>query len=215
MDLENIVHQVLSIAGTFNLRIVIFLICTIGEFGVAVPYLLEIIWLQSGYHVTSGVLSPFHMLLLWLPAVVGRQTGATVFYYLARFGSMPLKKLYQKYFKVSLSDKLSNSNTMPVKLLRRIGYLSPFSIALGRLFGLRVAITLTLGIKRRLTTLSLGVLLSSLVWDSVYILLGIIGGRAVLKPIQMLLYSIVGLTLLYTMTFIIRRLLRSRLSGEA
>lgn len=218
MNLESILQEVLSFAGTFNPKLVIFLflICSIGEFSLfSIPYLLETVWLLSGYNLGTGVLPPFHLVLLWLVAQAGRQTGATVLYYLGRFGSMPLRKLYRRYFEASLSNKLSDNNVMPFKLFRRIDYLSPFSIALGRLFGLRIPLTLTLGVKRQLRTLSLGILLSSLVWDSIYISLGIAGGRVVLKPTQMILYSLIGLTLLYTVTFTIRRLLRRRLSKES
>ncbi|MCD5401265.1 hypothetical protein LR013_01540 [candidate division NPL-UPA2 bacterium] len=147
-------------------------------------------------------------MLLWLVAQVGRQTGATILYCLVRFGSMPLRKLYRKHFEASLSDKLSDNNVMPFKLFRRLNYLSPFSIALGRLFGLRFPLTLTMGINRQFKTLSLGVLLSSLVWDGIYISLGIAGGHAALEPTQMILYSLIGLTLLYAVTFTARHLRR-------
>jgi membrane-associated protein len=216
MNLENILQQVLSFTGTFNPNLVIalFLICSIGEFGASIPYLLETIWLLSGYHLGTGVLSPFHLVLLWLVAQAGRQLGATMLYHLSRFGSIPLMKLYRKYFGASLSEKVSRSNAMPFKLLRKINYLSPFSIALGRLFGLRIPLTLTLGAGRQLRILSLGVLLSSLIWDSIYISLGVVGGKAVLKPVEMILYSLIGLTVLYVVTFVIRRLSRLRSSKD-
>ncbi len=218
MNLGSILQQVLSLTGVFSpkLAIFLFLICSIGEFGVfSVPYVLESIWLLSGYHLGTGILSPFQLVLLWFVSQVGRQTGATVLYYLSRFGSLPLMRLYHKYFEASLSEKLSGNDAMPFKLFRRINYLSPFSVALGRLLWLRIPLTLTLSIKRRLKTLSLGVLLSSLVWDSVYIVLGIVGATVVLKPIQMVLYSLIGLTLLYAVTFAVRRLSRLRLSKDS
>lgn len=210
MNLQSILQEVLTFAGTFNPKLVIFLflICLVGEFGLfSIPYLLETIWLLSGYNLSAGVLSPFHLVLLWLVAQVGRQTGTTMLYYLGRFGSMPLRKLYRKHFEASLSDKLSN-HIIPFKLFRKLNYLSPFSVASGRLFGLRIPLTLTLGVNRQLRTLSLGVLLSSLVWDGIYISLGTAGGHAGLKPTQMILYSLLGLTLLYAVTFTVRRLKR-------
>lgn len=214
MNLENILQQVLSFTGTFNpkLAIFLFLICSIGEFGASIPYLLETIWLLSAYHLGIGVISPWQMVLLWLVAQVGRQTGATMLYLLSRLGSIPLIRLYQKYFKANLSGKLAESNTMPFKLFRRINYLTPFSVALGRLFWLRVPLTLTLGARRQLRLLSLGVLLSSLVWDGIYISLGaVVGVNLVLKPIEMILYSLIGVTLIYAATFAVRRLFRQRL----
>lgn len=214
MNLDSVLQQALAFVGTFNINLVIFLflICAIGEFGVSIPYLLETIWLLSGYHAGSGVIPPWDILLLWLAAQAGRQTGGALLYYVSRFGSLPLMKLYQRYFAASLSPKLTDTSFLPIKMFRRMDFLSPFSIALGRLFWLRIPLTLTLGVKKRLTTLSLGIMLSSLVWDSIYILLGVIGGRAVLKPWEMVLYSLIGLTVLYIATFAIRRFARLRQS---
>lgn len=209
VNLDAILQQVLSFTGTFNPQLVIclFVICALGEFAASIPYVLETMWLLSGYHVGTGILSPWHLPLLWLVAQAGRQSGATSLYHLSRFGSMPLMKLYHKYFAVTSSQKLPNNN-MPFKLFRRLNLLSPFSVALGRLFWLRIPLTLTLSVKKQLKTLSLGVVLSSLVFDGIYISLGIAGSRAVLKPIDMVLYSLIGLTLLYAVTFVIRRLYR-------
>ena len=217
MSLESILQYVLSFAGTFNPKLIIFLflICSIGEFGLfSIPYLLETIWLLSGYNLGSGVLDPYHMILLWLVAQAGRQTGAILLYYLGQFGSLPLKKLYRRYFEASISNRLSGNNAMPIRFFGKINYLSPFSIALGRLFGLRIPLTLTLGAKKQFRALLLGVLLASLVWDGVYILLGLAGGHTTLKPTQMLLYSLIGLTILYLVTFTVRQLKR-RLSGDS
>jgi membrane-associated protein len=215
MNLEAIVQQVFNLAGTFNPTLVIFLflICAIGEFGVSVPYLLETVWLVSGYNLGNGTLSFLDLVLLWLVAQLGRQLGGTMLYYLGRFGSMPLMKLYHRYFGASLSGKLSGNNTMPFKLFRRINFLSPFSIALGRLVGLRIPLTLTLAVKRQLKTLLLGIVLSSLVWDGMYIFLGaVVGAKAALNPVQMILCSLIGLTILYVVTFAVRRLLKLRAS---
>ncbi len=208
MNLEDILQQVLNVAGTFNLELVIllFLICSIGEFGISIPYLLETIWLLSGYHLVIGKMSPFDLVLLWLVAQAGRQSGATALFYFSRLGSMPLKRLYQKYLGAILSEKLAGSNALPLKLLRRVSELTPFTVAVGRFFGLRLPLTLTLAVQRRLKTLLPGVLLQSLVWDGIYIALGVVGGHAALKPIEMLLYSLVGLTVLYVLTFVIRHL---------
>lgn len=217
MILHDFLQQILTFTGTFNLQLVLFLfiICAIGEFSISVPYLLETVWLLSGYNLSTGALSPSQIMLLWLAAQAGRQVGAIALYHVSRFGSTPIMKFYQKHFEARLSEKLSENNSLPLKLIRRINFSSPFSIALGRLFWLRIPITVTLGIKRRRTILSVGVLLSSLVWDSMYISLGVAGGNAVLKPIQMILYSLIGLTLLYGVTFAIRHLQKRRLSKNA
>ena len=215
MNLEVIFQQVFNLAGTFNPTLVVFLflICSIGEFGVSIPYLLETVWLVSGYNLGNGTLPFFELVLLWVVAQCGRQIGAAMLYHLGRFGSMPLMKLYHKYFQASLSEKLSGNSLMPFNFLRRVNSLSPFSVALGRLFWLRIPLTLTLGVKKQLRTLLLGVVLSSLVWDGIYISLGVIVGVNLrLEPFQMILYSLAGLTLLYAVNFAVGRLLRLRTS---
>lgn len=210
MNLENIFQQILTIAGTFNFTLVVSLclICLIGEIGVSIPYLLETVWLSSGYNLSHGALSFIELVLLWLAAQVGRQVGALMLFYISRFGSIPLLKLYRKYFRANLSEKLSGSNAMPLRLLRRIDYSSPFSLAIGRLFGMRIPLTLAIAVGRPFKRLAMGVLVSSIIWDGVYILLGMIGGYTVLTPAQMMLYSLIGLTILYAITFTVRRLLR-------
>jgi membrane-associated protein len=212
MSLESILQQAAALAGTFSPRLVIFLflICAIGEFGLSVPYLLENVWLLSGFHFATGALSVFEPALLWLAAQLGRQTGAAMLYHLSRFGSSPLIKLYGRYFGRSQREKTSN-DAKPLEDTKRRSYLSPFAVALGRLLWLRIPLTLTLGARKRLQTLSLGILLSSLVWDGVYITIGmVVGTKATLKPFQLVPYSLVGLTFLYGVTFGVQRLLKRR-----
>lgn len=63
-----------------------------------------------------------------------------------------------------------------------------------------------LAFKKKLAAAMAGVLLSSLVWDAVYLILGATVGRTTaLAPIQMLLFSVAGLTLLYLVVLIVRR----------
>ena len=98
--------------------------------------------------------------------------------------------------------------------MRRINYLSPFSVAAGRLMWLRIPLTLTLSVKRDWKTLMLGVVLSSAVWDSTYIILGLIGKNVASHPTQMVLFSLAGLTLLYGVTILVRLLRRQRRSAS-
>jgi membrane-associated protein len=180
----------------------LFIICTIGEFGISIPYVLESIWLLVGYQLGAGVLSPLHLVGLWLAAQCGRQLGSMALYHVGRFGSMPLVRFYNKQRLSRFTSKLANS-----KVLSRINLASPFSVAFGRLFWMRIPLTLTLAVKKSLRMLSMGVLLSSVVWDTIYISLGIgVGTTAAIKPIQMLFASVTGLTLIYLVTFIVRRL---------
>ena len=209
MNFEALIQQAFNLAGTFNPTLVIFLfiICFIGEFGICIPYLLETIWLFSGYNFGTGVIPLIDLFLLWLIALIGREAGAITLSYLGRFGSMPLVKFYNKHFEASVAEKMAENNSKKVSFFRRINFASPFSVAMGRLVWLRIPISLILGAKKQLKSLSLGILLASLAWDGMYILLGaVVGAHTTLKPTQMILYSLIGLTLLYAGTFAVRHL---------
>ncbi|UCD09516.1 MAG: hypothetical protein JSU79_02420, partial [Dehalococcoidales bacterium] len=67
-------------------------------------------------------------------------------------------------------------------------------------------LTQALGAGRKYRSLFLGIVLSSIVWDGIYILGGLAGGKTALEPIQMMLYSVIGLTGLYVVTFLVRQL---------
>ena len=210
--MEDFLKQVLNFVATFSPQLVLllFLICALGELWIiSVPYLLETVWLLAGYNVSIGILSPFHAVLLWLVAQAGRQTGVLVLSSLSRLGSIPLTRLYQKYVAQRFKNSAGEENRLS-KILNKIdSYLSPFSVALGRLLGLGTLLTVTLGIKRKFKALFLGVLLSSVVFDGIFILLGVIvGANMVVKPIDMFLFSIIGLTILYLIIFAIRRVSR-------
>jgi len=213
MNLEAFFQQAFTLAGTFNFTLVIFLfiICFIGEFGICIPYLLETIWLMSGYNFGTGVIPLTDLLLLWLVAQAGRQAGGITLSYLGRFGSMPLIKFYNRHFETSVNEKLVENDSPAVGFFRRINFLSPFSVALGRLIWLRIPLSLIMGAKKQLKTLSLGILLSSLVWDGMYIFLGaVVGAHTELKPAEMILLSLIGLTLLYAVSFAARHLWKLR-----
>lgn len=209
MNLEALIQQAFNLAGTFNPTLVIFLfaICFIGEFGLCIPYLLETIWLLSGYNFGTGVIPLVDLLLLWLVALIGREAGGFTLAYLGKFGSIPIVKFYNKHFEASVTEKLEENSSNKVSWFRRINFLSPFSVALARLVWLRIPLSLLLGAKKQLKTLSLGILLASLAWDGMYIFLGaVLGAHTALKPSQMIVFSLVGLTLLYAGTFAVRHL---------
>ena len=206
MNLGNAVAQILALTATLDPRTaaLLFVICAIGEFGISIPYVLESVWLLVGYQLGAGVLSPLHLVGLWLAAQCGRQAGSMALYHVARFGSIPLIRFYHnKRISRFIPKVVVNSG-----VLNRINLVSPFSVAFGRLFGLRIPLTLTLAVKKSLRTLSMGVLLSSVAWDTIYISLGTaVGTTAVIKPVYMLFYSLAGLTLIYLITFVVRRLI--------
>jgi membrane-associated protein len=217
MDLEALIHQAFNLAGTFNPTLVVFLfiVCFIGEFGVCIPYLLETIWLMSGYNFGIGAIPLVDLLLLWLVAQAGRQAGAILISYLGRFGSMPIIKFYNRHFEGSVAEKMAENDSTKVSFFRKINFLSPFSVALGRLIWLRIPLSLILGAKKQVKTLSLGILLAGLAWDGVYVFLGaVVGAHTALKPTQMIIYSLIGLTLLYAVSFAVRHLWKLRTSRK-
>jgi membrane-associated protein len=207
VSLENALQQIMALTTVFDPRMaaLLFFTCAIGEFGLPFPYVLESIWLLAGYHLGAGVLSPLHLLGLWFAAQCGRQVGAMALYRVGRLGATPLASLYQKLHLARFLSRITAKSSA----FSRINLASPFSVAYGRLFGMRIPVTLTLAVRKSLRTLSIGVLLSSIVWDAVYISLGIIFGSATgIKPYYMFLASLAGLTLIYLVTFAVRRLLK-------
>jgi membrane-associated protein len=206
MNITGILQHVVAITATLDPRMALFLfvICAIGEFHISIPYVLESIWLLAGYQLGSGVLSPLHLVGLWLAAQLGRQVGAILLYRVGRFGTPSLVRLYEKLHLARLFAKITPKSGTS----KNINIFSPFSVAYGRLFGMRIPVTLALAVKRKPRLLVLGVLLSSLAWDTVYISLGLIfGSTLAFKPVYMFLASLAGLTIIYVVTYTVRRLL--------
>lgn len=216
MSLEEFLSQGLILVGTFNPKIAIFLflICFIGDAWISVPYLLETTWLLAGYQLSNGVLSFYHLLLLILASQIGRQAGSIILFYFGRIGSIPFIK-YKDRFKIGPFK----DNSIAIRMFHKIDISSPFSVAFGRLIGLRIPLALILGAKRKLKIFSLGVLISGLVFDVIYIILGSIFGTVIpLKPIYMFLLFLAVLTIIYLMSFVVRyfitQFLRKRVNNK-
>ncbi len=210
MNLDPLLHYILAFTGNINpgLLTALFLMTSIGEmFGFSIPYLLETIWLLTGYHLANGTLPFTHFLLIWATSEAGRQTGAVALYRISRLGSTPLMRLYHRLFPTGQSPQPSTwSRFASFRFVRRINYLSAFSVAIGRLVWLRIPLTLTLAVYKKWQTLMIAVLLSSMVWDATYIIIGAIGRNVVPRPTHMILYSLGGLTVLYAVTLLARQL---------
>jgi membrane-associated protein len=206
--LEAFLSQVLDITGTFNFKIaiILYLLCAIGEVGFTLPYILETVWLLAGYHLAKGDINGLELLYMWLIAQAGRQTGSAALYYSSLLGMIPLKKFWAKH----IQPRLPKKQFMPPGLMKTLSNPTPFSIALARLVGLRIPMAVTMSIKQKLSSLVLGVLLSSIIWDGIYLILGSTVGTKVPNPTHMFLYSLGGLTGLYLVTLGVRYLVRSR-----
>ena len=209
MNITEFFSQGLTLIGTFDPKVLVFLflLCFIGEAtGFFVPYLFEATWLMIGFQVSQGVLSPLNLTLLLLTCIVGRQTGALCLDYISRSGNA----LFTKY-RDRMIPRIDIINASPLRMFRKIDITSsPFSVALGRLLWLRIPLTLILGAKRKLKVLMLGVAISSLVYEAIYLILGAIVGTTIkLEPVSLILYSLAALTVIYVVTFAIRRLISS------
>ena len=208
MDLESFLSQGVSLISSFTPKVMVFLflLCLIGEgFLISVPYLLEATWLIAGYQLSTGALSAVNLLLLVLAAQAGRQGGGIVLYLFSRRGGRLLSKYVQR-----LRSKVEANGSPPLRFFRRLNLLSPFSVALGRLVGMRLPLTLLLGARGKLKVLLLGTVLSSIAWDGVYITLGaVVGTTIMIRPAHLLLYSVAGVTLVYGLTLVGRRLMAS------
>ena len=205
-DWQAFLNNSLNSAGTFSLEIVLilFVLCVIGEgVGLSVPYLLETIWLMAGYHLVNGSLSVLQLTVLLLAAQAGRQTGLLALYTFGRSGSSLLAKLTKRF---KWNEDVGETVTLHGG--HKINLLSPFSIAIGRLFWLRIPLTLIMGAKRKLRVLVLGVVMSSIIYDGMYISVGAIAGSTTkLEPLQITLLMLATLILVYVVTFIIRKII--------
>ncbi len=216
MDLQVFTEQILNFTGTVNFWLVVslFVMLAISEFGLSIPYLMETLWILVGYHAMTGSLPFFFLAALWVTAMCGRTCGAVVLYHLARFSGSWLIKLYRRIFKSALASREKEEKTFnnpsPAKenlfsrIWQKINSLSPFSVAFGRLIWMRVPLTLTLGFKRQIKVLVPGVMISSMIWDTTYILVGVVGGDANLQPFQIVLCSLSALTVIYGGIFLVR-----------
>jgi hypothetical protein len=208
MNLSGLLSQVLQLTSSYNLQIalILFFLCAVGEIGFGLPYVLEMMWLLAGYHLGVGELKPLDLLYLWLTAQAGRQVGSLVLFYSSMLGMIPIRKFYKRH----VEGRLPKRQIISRKWLERLTNPSAFSVAIGRLIGLRIPMAVASSAKNRITNLVLGVLLSSIVWDGLYLILGATVGTKAPKPQYMLLYSVSGLTALYLATLGIRYLFRLR-----
>ena len=161
---------------------------------------------MAGYSVAAGTLSSFHLLLLWLIALAGRETGVLLLFSVTRLGSLPISRLYQKYISARVKKFSGNDNWFSRILQKLESYISPFTIAAGRLLGLGTPLTMLLGVKKQYRVLFLGVILSSIIFDGIFLTVGIVvGANTLIKPSEMVLFSLAGLTVLYLIVFSIRQ----------
>jgi hypothetical protein len=77
------------------------------------------------------------------------------------------------------------------------------------LIGLGTPLTVLLGVKKHYKELFVGVLLSSMVFDGIFLIVGLtVGTHTMVKPAEMILFSLIGLTVFYLIVFAIRQVSR-------
>jgi hypothetical protein len=212
MDLEGFLRSIVDFTATLDPRmaLLLFVICCLGEIGISILFLLEFLWVNVGVNLGTGKMPPWHLAGLWVSAQVGRQLGTIVLYRIARFGMPALTKFYHK---IRL-DRLFNWLMSKSGAISRINITSPFSIAFGRLIGMRLPALLLMAAKRRYRMLALGVLLSSIVFDGLYVSVGAIFGMKFdvkeFNPLYTILITVGTLAVIYLITFLIRFFIRRR-----
>ena len=205
MDIQGFFEQAVGLIGTASplVALILFLLCLIGEFGFGIPFLLETVWILSGYQASRGQLSLFSLSLLVAGAVAGREAGAIILYFMSRYGSLPLISYYKRRFE---KDRAGQTD-VPSKIAAGLSHLSFFAVAMGRLMWLRIPLTLALGAQRRGKTLIIAVFMAAIAWDVSYIILGATAGTAIMaKPASLAIYSVAGLAVVYIAVYIVRRI---------
>jgi hypothetical protein len=205
--LEAFLSQALQLLGTVTpeLLLIVFLACFLGEaFAIFVPYLLETVWLLSGYHLAAHDITIWQLSLIVFVSLAGRQAGALILYYISKTGST----LFARYFK-RWQNRADVSQALPFRLMRKVDTLSPFAVAFARLFWVRIPLTFILGTKGMLRVLMIAVFISSAVYDVLYITLGAVFGASThLDPLRMLLYSLGAISMLWVFSYGIQCLLK-------
>jgi len=198
-------HNIVSFTATQDPRTVLLLLvwCLIGELGISIPYVLESFWLLVGFNAGAGLISPWYIIVLWIAAQIGRQIGNIGLYFIARLGVPVLAGFFHKIH----LDRFFNKIKSRTGAVQRINIASPFSVAFGRMVGMRIPILLVMAAKKKPGMLALGVVLQSIVWDALYISLGAIFGATVkIEPVYMLLISLGCISMIYVITYFIKKL---------
>jgi membrane-associated protein len=218
VNLQQFLAEVLRLVSDFtpNVGLALFLICFVGEaFVITIPVVFEMAWLAIGLQLNQGVLPVPDFLLMLLSAQLGRQAGALILYGISRRGTT----FFSRFIARRLPRTLPHEGTTPGKLLSRIDSISPFGVAMGRMFWIRVPLTILLGARKKLKTLVLGIAISGTLYDCIYVALGAAFGST-LGPESdfILLYMMGGLAVLYVLVFGIRfafKAIKKRLDRRA
>jgi hypothetical protein len=205
MTIESILSQLMTLVGTYSpfVGLSLFVLCLIGEvIGLGIPYVLETALMLAGYQVSANVYAFFDVIIILLMTQAGRLTGTFIVYSFARTGSRLALKI-TSFFR----PKNGNGNSIFARMVKGINLLSPFSVAAGRLLWLRYPLTLMLASQKKLRVLMLGTMLSSAIYDVTFLVIGaVVGANTRLKPFEVILLFMAGLTVVYIVFFTVQKL---------
>jgi len=167
-----LISQALSTVNQGNIIALaaLFLVLSLGEFGVPFPFVLQGVLFFIGYQISQGAIQVIPLVLI---LVLGRQFGSAIVYWLARLLGDAFTNWLEKHFR-SIRNELD-------RLEGRLRLRAPLAVAIGRLTpGLLVPTSLASGaIGLRYEYFALGIALSAVIWDGTFIASGVIGGCGV------------------------------------
>jgi membrane protein DedA with SNARE-associated domain len=204
MEIQEFLANLINLIGTYSplVGLSLFVLCLFGEvIGVGIPYVLEAALMLAGYNASINDNLLFNVVIIMIMTLTGRLVGTLIIYYLARRGEKLTNKI-RTFF-----ESKANSNSFLQKMTARVNLMSPFSVAAGRLLWLRYPITLLMAAQGKLKVLMLGTVLSSVIYDGVYMVIGaVVGANTTLEPVQVIICFMAGLTVVYLAFYIAQRL---------
>jgi hypothetical protein len=182
----------LDITAGLNFKVIsaIFLLTVLGEVNIAVPLLIEALWLMVGYQidVNTSPLSVLNLLLTFIVAQAGRQIGISSVYFAFKAMNNPFSKLFLKRVQGNRFCQKYLAGDSP----HGAKYFSLSSATIGMLTPLNCAIKLLLVLKRKLKILLIGTLLSGMAFDITYIVMGGVFHATTLNLAYMPIFMLIG-----------------------
>lgn len=190
----------------------IFLVLFLGEMGMPFPAIFQGVLLYAGLHIAQGDAQVVPLLLV---THVARQSGGGLVYALSRFLGTRFTRHYRPLVEFARSRMRTSilRPRLPASLAVTLGRLAP---------GFLVPVSVISGTTRaRYGSFALGVLLSAIVWDAIFIGLGAVMGKhveqyskiiAVLLTLAVIAGIVVGL---FAMARFVHRALKYRASVQA
>jgi membrane-associated protein len=155
----------------------------------------------AGYNAANGNSPYYDVIIIMFMTQAGRLCGTLIIYALARKGEKLVDRIR------SFIQPKINSDSFIARMVSRVNLYSPYSVAVGRLLWLRYPLTLIMAAQGKLKVLVLGTMLSSFIYDSIYIIVGaVVGAKTTLEPYQVIIFFMAGLTVVYITLFSIQRL---------